>query len=194
MMTDKDFWESRWQQAQTGWDLKMVSPAIKLFIDALTNKQQQILIPGCGNAHEAEYLLQQGFSNVTVIDIAPTLTQKLQLKLKQYVDAGFLTIICGDFFKHIGQYDLIIEQTFFCAINPKLRPDYAKHMQQLLAPEGKLTGLLFNTNFDGGPPFGGNTEEYLNYFKPYFKNISMTPCLNSIKPREGSEVWMEVGN
>lgn len=189
-MVDKDFWESRWQQAQTGWDLKMVSPPIKLFIDDLSNKQLKILIPGCGNAHEAEYLLKQGFTNVTVIDIAPSLTAQLHIKLKNYVDAGLLTIICGDFFNHTSQYDLIIEQTFFCAIHPSLRPNYAKHMQQLLAPNGSLQGLLFNTHFDGGPPFGGNTTEYLTYFKPYFKTIEFTPCTNSIIPRQGHEVWV----
>lgn len=191
-MTDQEFWDNRWQQGQTGWDLKGVSPAIKQYIDQLTNKNTRMLIPGCGNAYEAEYLLQQGFNQVSVIDIAPTLTQQLSIKLKPFMDAGKLHIFCGDFFEHESTYDIIIEQTFFCAINPTQRADYAKHMHKLLVPGGKLVGLLFNTEFDGGPPFGGNTTEYLEYFKPYFKHISFTPCKNSISPRAGKEVWMEI--
>jgi SAM-dependent methyltransferase len=191
-MTDQEFWDNRWQQGQTGWDLKGVSPAIKQYIDQLTNKNTRILIPGCGNAYEAEYLLQQGFNQVSVIDIAPTLTQQLSAKLKPFIEARKLHVICGDFFEHESTYDIIIEQTFFCAINPTQRADYAKHMHKLLAPGGKLVGLLFNTEFDGGPPFGGDTDEYMAYFKPYFKHISFTPCKNSIAPRAGKEVWMEI--
>jgi hypothetical protein len=37
----------------------------------VTDKTNRILIPSCGNSYEAEYLLEQGFTN-TVIDIAPT--------------------------------------------------------------------------------------------------------------------------
>lgn len=190
-MTDQAFWDNRWKQGETGWDLKGVSPAIKLYIDSLTDKNLHILIPGCGNAYEASYLLTQGFNNVTVIDIAPTLTNQLSAKLKPFIEAGKLHVICGDFFEHESTYDIIIEQTFFCAINPTQRADYAKHMHKLLIPGGKLVGLLFNIEFDGGPPFGGNTTEYLEYFKPYFKHISFTPCENSITPRAGKEVWME---
>jgi hypothetical protein len=48
-----------------------VSPPIKAYIDTLKNKDIAILIPGCGNTYEAAYLLlEQGFTNVTVIDIA----------------------------------------------------------------------------------------------------------------------------
>lgn len=191
-MTDKDFWDNRWQQGQTGWDLNGIAPAFKLYIDGLTNKNIRILIPGCGNAYEAEYLLQQGFNHVAVIDIAPTLTQQLSQKLKHFIDAGKLQVFCGDFFEHTASYDLILEQTFFCAINPNLRAKYAEHMHTILNQQGKLVGLMFNTHFDGGPPFGGNTEEYIPYFKPYFSHISMEPCQHSITPRAGKEVWIEL--
>jgi hypothetical protein len=43
---------------------------IKNYIDTLKDKDIAILIPGCGNTYEAAYLLEQGFTNVTVIDIA----------------------------------------------------------------------------------------------------------------------------
>lgn len=191
-MTDKDFWNNRWQKGETGWDLKGVSPTIKKYIDTLTNKNVRILIPGCGNAYEAEYLLQQGFTNINVIDIAPSLTDALINKNKEVVEAGTLTVICGDFFAHEGEYELIIEQTFFCAINPTQRAQYAKHMKQLLVPTGQLVGLLFNTEFAGGPPFGGNIEEYKTYFNPNFNHVSIEPCNDSIAPRAGKEVWINI--
>lgn len=191
-MTGKDYWENRWQQAQTGWDLAQVSPPIKAYIDVHRDVNQSILIPGCGNAHEAEYLLQAGFTNVTVIDIAPLPTLHLKEKLHMAVKQGKLKVLCEDFFTHEGSYDLILEQTFFCAINPELRRSYAQHMHRLLKPGGKLVGVLFDKQFDAGPPFGGTTAEYLTYFTPLFNEVSITPCLNSILPRMGSEVWVEL--
>jgi methyl halide transferase len=187
---EEEYWETRWQHAQTGWDLGAISPPLKDYIDSLIDKNQRILIPGCGNSYEAEYLLAQGFSNITVIDIAPTLTDKLYVKLSDFVLRGKLQIVCGDFFTHQGEYELILEQTFFCALTPNLRKDYAQHMFSLLAPQGKLVGLLFNKAFEGGPPFGGNVAEYETYFKPLFSSVSIEPCNTSAAPRAGSEVFI----
>ena len=116
-----------------------------------------VLIPGCGNTYEAEYLLEKGFTNITVIDIAPTLVEKLKEKFK---NTTAIRIIQGDFFEHKGSYDLILEQTFFCALPPQMRQKYVWKMHHLLSKNGKIAGLLFNRSFEISPPFGGNTTEY----------------------------------
>jgi copper chaperone CopZ len=147
------------------------------------------LIPGGGNSYEAEYLLQQGFTNITVIDIAPTLVEVLQQK---FVNHPAVKIILGDFFEHQGQYDWIIEQTFFCALPPTMRPKYVWKMHQLLAPKGKIVGLLFNREFEEGPPFGGNKVEYINLFSGAFTIQKMEVCPNSVAPRANSELFIEL--
>lgn len=102
-------------------------------------------------------------------------------------------ILIGDFFKHKDKYDLIIEQTFFCAINPKLRNQYAKKVYELLNPNGKLVGLLFNHEMENDyPPYGGTMEEYLEYFKPFFQIKHFTEAYNSIKPRTGREYFINL--
>ena len=53
-------------------------------------------------------------------------------------------------------------------------------------------GVLFNRNFESGPPFGGNKEEYLEYFSKYFSNIYMENCYNSVLPRKGSELFIQI--
>ncbi|HIP32949.1 MAG TPA: SAM-dependent methyltransferase, partial [Crocinitomicaceae bacterium] len=95
----------------------------------------------------------------------------------------------GDFFEHQGEYDLIVEQTLFCAIDPKLRADYAENASRLLKPSGKLIGLFFEFELDGGPPYGGNRKEYLNYFTPHFFSVQFEDCYNSIQPRAGRELF-----
>jgi SAM-dependent methyltransferase len=174
---------------QTNWDIGDVSTPLKEYIDQLTRKDLAILIPGCGNSYEAEYLLQQGFTNITVVDISPLLTEKLAEKFKEYTPHP-LTIITSDFFDLEGQYDLILEQTFFCALPPSRRNDYVHKMHGLLKPGGKLAGVLFNRSFAGGPPFGGSTEEYKPLFEQLFTLETLAPCYNSIKPRMGSEVFL----
>ncbi|MEN9441940.1 MAG: hypothetical protein RLZ33_2017, partial [Bacteroidota bacterium] len=98
---------------------------------------------------------------------------------------------CADFFQHEETYDLIIEQTLFCAIDPSLRSKYGEKVATLLKPGGKLIGLLFNRTFDAGPPFGGNQEEYENYFSAHFSVTAFEACHNSIAPRSGSELFIK---
>lgn len=186
---DQAFWNDRWKNKETGWDIGHASPALTKYADALLDKDIAILIPGCGNAHEARHLLQSGFTNITLIDIAPALVVSLQKELDQLE----INIICGDFFEHAATYDLILEQTFFCAIDPSLRPQYAQKMHQLLKPNGKIAGVLFSKIFDKqGPPFGGSKEEYIHYFNPYFHINKLESCYNSIAPRAGTELFMEL--
>ena len=184
----QSYWDKQYESNSTGWDLGEVSPPIKTYIDQLTNKNLSILIPGCGNTYEADYLLQQNFTNVTVIDIAPTLVEKLETK---YAANSNINIILGDFFAHEGQYDLIIEQTFFCALNPFLRESYVKKTSDLLAPKGKLMGVLFDRTFEKeGPPFGGNQEEYKKMFESNFYFIHFMPCYNSYHKRANTELFV----
>lgn len=185
---DQEFWDNQYKSNATGWDLGEASPPIKEYIDTLRDKNISVLIPGCGNTYEAEYLLENGFTNVTVIDIAPTLVENLQKKFKNNPN---IEIVLGDFFDHQGEYDLIIEQTFFCALPPELREKYVLKMNQLLAEKGKLVGLLFNKTFEGGPPFGGSQAEYEHLFMKYFYFLKMEMCHNSATPRANSELFIE---
>lgn len=186
---DKAYWDKRYNDQSTGWDIGYVSTPLKEYFDQISDKNISILIPGCGNAYEAVYLMEHGFTNLTLIDISPIPVQALEKKLAAYLGNG-LRIICGDFFELKETFDLIIEQTFFCALDPSLRNRYADKMYALLKPGGKLAGVMFNREFEGGPPFGGNTEEYIMLFAPKFKIDKMESCYNSIEPRQGTEVFV----
>lgn len=186
---DQMYWETQYKANATGWDLGEVSPPIKAYTDTLEDKNINILIPGCGNTYEAEYLLKQDFKNITVIDIAPTLVKKLKQKFANNTN---IKIVLGDFFEHQGKYDLIIEQTFFCALPPSMRQKYVWKMHQLLSDNGILAGLLFNKTFDVSPPFGGSKEEYELLFATSFNFLEMDLCQNSIAPRANTELFFEL--
>ncbi len=184
-----DYWNSRYIDGTTGWDMGEVSPPIKSYIDQLEDKSIQLLIPGAGNSHEAEYLLSRGFLNVHLLDYAET---PMKGFLDRNSDFPADQIHIEDFFKHEGEYDLILEQTLFCAIDPVLRQNYVNQVAKLLKLGGKLVGLMFSCEFDDGPPFGGSLEEYLSYFRSHFSSIEMNPCYNSIAARQGSELFINL--
>ncbi len=256
-MSDALFWDKQYRDNRTFWDIGAVSPPLEAYFQQLSDKNISILIPGCGNAYEASWLLEHGFSNLTLIDISPILTSRLHEKFASLsfsssstslppslsidssrppasltpplpFDSSVSTtqsllldssaslkstpsrapalssdpstppaslpstfrILTGDFFLLEKQFDLIIEQTFFCALPPSFRPAYAEKMYRLLHPGGKLVGLLFDRDFPSGPPYGGHASEYQQLFEKKFTIKTLSPCYNSIPPRAGSELFL----
>ena len=186
---DKDYWTSRYQNADAVWDLGEVSRPIKEYIDQLEVDDRKILIPGCGNGHEGEYLLQNGFQYVYFLDFSELPLENIKSRCPAIPDNH---LICNSIFDLEGSFDLIIEQTLFCALDPSLREDYVKKLASLLTPNGKIVGLLFNVELEDGPPFGGSKAEYLALFGKYFEEVNIDDCYNSIPKREGKEVFISM--
>lgn len=192
MDNTQDFWQKRWLESKTGWDIGSPAPPIAEYIDTLPDKNIKILIPGAGNAYEAEYLFKQGFTNVFVMDIAEKPLQNLAERVPQFPAEHLLN---ENFFEHTGKYDLIIEQTFFVAIDPLMRRNYMIKMHEILKSGGVLAGLLI---FDkepspGGPPFIDTYDGYKKYFyNELFKVNRFEIAGNSIKPRAGREIFFEL--
>ncbi len=185
---NEQYWDERHKNENTPWCLNHVSPPLKAYFDQLEDKTQSILIPGAGHHFEAQYLLENGFMNVTLCDISAHAIDNIKKKLGEPRGLNYLN---EDFFEIDSTYDLIIEQTFFCAIDPSLRERLVDKISKILNPNGKWAGILFATEFQKqGPPFGGSLLEYNYLFGKYLniKNISM--CYNSALPREGNELFI----
>ncbi|MEM7548649.1 MAG: methyltransferase domain-containing protein [Bacteroidota bacterium] len=187
---NESYWSDRYKTGQIQWDTGSITTPLKEYFDQLTDKNIKILIPGCGNGYEPEYLWNNDFKNVFVVDLSKEPLANLELRLPEFPNAQLLQ---GDFFDLEDTFDLIVEQTFFCSLNPSQRPSYASKMNRLLKPGGKLIGLLFDDElFKDHPPFGGNKEEYLSYFKPFFKTKVFERSYNSIKPRRDRELFINL--
>lgn len=185
---NSSYWNNRYLTDDFGWDIGACSTPLQQYIDQLLNENLKVLIPGAGNAYEAEYLYEKGFKDVFVLDFAKAPLQSFKERMAAFPEDH---LIEQDFFQHEGQYDLIIEQTFFCALSPELRPRYVRQMNALLKPGGKLAGVLFNDPMNNDrPPFGGNMAEYRNLFESFFNIKILEPCYNSIKPRAGKEAFI----
>lgn len=190
MESTRNFWNNRYQNQDTGWDVGEITTPLKEYFDQIEDKSLAILIPGSGNSYEAEYLHQNGFNNVCVVDIASNAIDSFKKRVPEFPNAHSIR---ADFFQLTGRFDLIIEQTFFCAIDKPLRQNYAKQAFKLLKPEGKIVGLFFDAPLnEDRPPYGGDVKEYVGYFDPYFRIEKMEPSYNSISSRTGRELFVKL--
>ncbi len=184
---DQTWWHTRYLLGDTPWDIGYPSPAIINFCEKLPQKALRILIPGAGYAHEAAWLWNNGFRNVYVCDWVARAFDPLRRCVPDFPEAQMLV---ADFFALDHTFDLILEQTFFCALPPERREDYVRQCARLLPKGGQLAGLLFASPFPfEGPPFGGTEAEYRQLLEPHFfiEQMALTPL--SIEPRRGNELF-----
>ncbi len=189
-MTDltADYWNTRYNSNDIGWDLGEIAPPLKDYFDQLTNKDLKILIPGGGNSYEAEYLHTKGFKNVFVVDWSSTVLSNIKKRVPSFPSEHLIQM---NFFDLKMTFDLLVEQTFFCAIHPSLRFDYAEKAFELLQNNGKIVGLLFDAPLNTDkPPFGGHKSEYITNFKSHFNIAVMDNAYNSHQSRDGKELFI----
>ncbi|MFK7781143.1 SAM-dependent methyltransferase [Psychroserpens sp.] len=188
MNLNEEFWDNRYKNNDTGWDLGQISPPLKAYIDQLDDTSLKILIPGGGNSYEAEYLFNSGFKNTFVVDVSKTALQNIKSRVPNFPSKQLLH---KNVFDLQMNFDLILEQTFFCAIEPQLRNDYVIKMHNLLSNDGKLVGLLFNVDlYTDRPPFGGSSSEYIDRFNNHFEVRLMEKAYNSHESRIDKELFV----
>lgn len=155
-------WNGRYEEGKTGWDLGGAPPVLLRTIPRFTTRPGaddrtaplRVLVPGCGRGHDAVAWARAG-AVTTGIDFAPLAIEAARAVAES---AGVaVNYVQADVFSlpptlH-GAFDLVWEQTCFCAIPREMRRAYAASMTTALAPGGVLLGLFWNHGREGGPPF-----------------------------------------
>lgn len=186
-LNTKEFWNDKYEKDETGWDIGAISTPLKEYFNQLEDKSVKILVPGAGNAYEVSYLHNQGFKNVYLLDWSEKAINNFK-KSNPYFEDKYL--LCNDFFMLNDTFEIIVEQTFFCALPPNMREKYVEKMSSILKSNGKLVGLLFNIPLNTEqPPYGGSKDEYIKLFKENFEFKTIEKAYNSIEPRKGNELF-----
>ena len=190
-------WDDLWKQDFTPWDRKGPSLALRDAVtesqnvlgsplkDAASKKRRRALVPGCGRGYDVLLLASLGYdaygldASTTAIDAAQQVQQTVQddaryTPLDPQTGRGEAKFLLQDFFKddfladtHGGDFDLVFDYTFLCALPPELRPSWSRRMSQLLAPTGHLICLEWPLGKDpatGGPPHGLTSDLYVRLF------------------------------
>ncbi len=189
-MPEMDFWNSRYLEKNTGWDLGRVSPPfVHLVESGKIAPYSTVLIPGAGRGWEAIYLGRMGFG-VTCVDFAPEAIAAARLQSEK--EGVKVTFIQEDLFlldpeKH-GVFDYLLEQTCFCAIDPDRRADYVRMAVRMIRPGGELVGLFYVHGREGGPPWTTTAEEVRGLFKRDFDFLEFAITEHSVESRRGEEI------
>ncbi|KAF4768589.1 hypothetical protein N7455_012370 [Penicillium solitum] len=146
--------------------------------------RRKALVPGCGRGVDVLLLASFGYDaygleySAAAVDACKKEESDNASWYRvrdQTVGTGKVTWIQGDFFddawlKEIGVplngFDIIYDYTFFCALEPSMRPKWALRQTQLLAPSptGNLICLEFPRHKDPqapGPPYASPSEAYV---------------------------------
>ncbi len=185
--SNPEFWEVLYRADTTGWELGRASPPLADYFASTSPAGLRVLVVGCGRGHEARMLANLG-AKVTAIDIAPSaIAQAQAIPNQQPVDFRL-----ADVFDLRGQepaFDLIIEHTCFCAIDPARRDEYVTAVADALVPGGTLIGIFFAHGREGGPPFTTSAKEIRERFGQRFIIDTLATAEGSVITRRGDELF-----
>lgn len=187
--------ESHWskvyrQESTPGWDLGGPAEALKDMMPRLKITRCRVLVLGCGDGHDAAFFAQAGHF-VTAVDISPLAIERAK---KLYGHMENITFVEADLFKlpreMDGAFDIVFEQTCYCAINPTRRQELVKVWNRVLTTEGHLMGVFFAMEKRQGPPFGGSEWELRQRLKSSYLPIFWGRWQASVPRRQGKEFFV----
>ena len=201
-VSKKNFWEERYTTSHTPWDIGQVAPAFVKYCRRCKSlvSTVKIAVLGCGRGHDGFYFAESKFDvygfdfSESAIKFCNAIKEKNNLKNIHFYNVDFFTLIKENKWKNY--FDLVVEHTSLCAIDPLHRKKYVNLIKYLLKPGGKLIGLFFIRPQElGGPPFGTTQEEIRELFKDDFKEIEKLhheQCLHTFTGKEYFGVFEKI--
>jgi len=205
-VADQNYWEQRYQQGRTRWDLGQAAPPFVSWLKSaalppppeplpremsspiLSSRGGRAAILGCGRGYDAMLFATHGF-DVVGFDFAPSAIAEAKATAKdtgssaQFLQRDIFNLAV----EFPSAFDYVVEHTCFCAIAQEKRPAYVQQVRSLLKPQGELIGLFFTHTRPGGPPFGVTPAAIREYFTTNFEILSLVPVTNSVPERQGEE-------
>jgi len=191
--SEPEYWENSYNAGEMAWDLGEPTPIFKKWIHS-QKKPLSICILGAGNGWDALYFAEKGHA-VTAIDFADSAIRNMtDSAKKKKLD---INILNEDIFNleklYDAKFDIVLEYTCYCAIDPKKRKKYIQIVNKLLKVSGKFVGIFFpvDKEFDrNGPPFGVDINATISMFSKYFTLIKNEIPTLSVERRKGREVFV----
>ncbi len=190
-----DFWEAAYRENRDGWELGEVAPPLARALREMPapTTGARAIVFGSGRGHEARAAAERGWS-VVGVDFAESaraeaarLTPAALRDRIEWRTADLFTLADTD----AGAFDLAVEHTSYCAIDPARRPEWMRVARAVLRPGATLLALFYTHGREGGPPFGATQDEVLAALAPHFDVVRREVPSDSIERRRGEEllVW-----
>ena len=187
-------WEARYASENTPWDLGQPNPSLR---EAVAQAQAlgmatsgKAILPGCGRGHDGLPLLKAGWQ-VLGVDLAPSALAEAGERWKRFGSRGQTRL--GSVLELpeevIGSFDLVLEHTCFCALDPSMRDAYLLEMARALKPGGWLVGIFFMHDRPSGPPWGISEAALRGLVESGYEVVHAEPAAKSIARREPMVEW-----
>lgn len=197
------YWDAAYHDERDGWDMGTPTPVfadllMRFGMDfsalgdrdyAALNRPPRVLMPCSGRGYDA-LLFAGGGWDVTAVDFAE---HPLRWLRREAEHAGLpVEVLQEDMFalaeRFPQRYDLLVEYTCVCAIDPDRRQEFVDFAHSVLRPDGTLMALLFPVDGrPGGPPFSIDVEEFKEQMAAHFTLVHESTPETSVKPRRGRE-------
>lgn len=186
--SDPGFWDPMFAAHGGGWELGRAAPPLVAWFSEHVPTDMRALVVGCGRGHEARMLAERG-ARVTAIDFAPSALADARARTDpalaiDYQERDLFSLRGGP-----AAFDLVVEHTCFCAIDPARRDDYVDAVADALVPGGALVGLFYAHGRPGGPPFTTSQGEVEARFARRFDVAALGPARGSILIRHKQELF-----
>jgi SAM-dependent methyltransferase len=145
-----------------------------------------VLIPGAGTGYEVRLFAELGH-DVLAIDFSDAAIEAAQRELGTLAKR----VKKADFFALEGEFDLVYERAFLCALPRARWPDWGRRMAGLVRPGGELAGFFYIDDNRRGPPFGTSRQGLDALLGEAFElkeNLALPPE-QSIPVFKGREIW-----
>ena len=208
-----EYWQGRFEKSDTPWQLNVASTVLMEAIGELESRgfslgEKRALSPGCGRGLDALEVASRG-ARVLAVDWSSTAVEDLKSRYEALRSSchGAVEVVAGDFFAMEPQpVDIVIEHTFFCAIDPSMRKTYAEKIAQWTKPGGFLVGNFFVlgeevvktlpglslTQRGEGPPFASTVKELHGLLLPNFEEVVLRPAKNPDPDRRPEMEWVGI--
>lgn len=195
-----EFWLERWQQNQIGFHQGRVNPYLQQYWPQLgIAPGSRVFVPLCGKSNDMLWLRAQGHEvvGVELSELAlRAFFEENALAMEVRREDEFLVfegdgirLYCGDFFRlqrsHLAGVSAVFDRAALIALPPGMRPDYAAHLQALLAPGTRtlLVAFEYPQQEMQGPPFSVEEAEVRSLFQASEIHLLQTADILADEPR-----------
>ena len=180
----KDFWEGKWQTADTPFHRDQINPTLTTYLPRCQlPTDSRVLVPLCGKSLDMCWLMAQGY-DVIGIELSAIAVEAffnendIDYERQQQGDHGYytaqhITIIQGDIFTvdtaTVAPCQGYYDRAALIALPAKLRPAYVAKLSELLeaGSKGIISSIDYPAEEPIGPPFNISNQEFTTLYAEY---------------------------
>ncbi len=185
-------WKQCYTERRTPWDLGEAHPELVARLATEWNgRSGRAYVPGCGRGHDALALARAGWTVTAVdfVDVPDGPRSELGAYGGEFVVANALTHRPPG-----ASFDLVLEHTFFCALELRDRFAWGRMVDAVLAPWGRVWIIVWPADKPiekGGPPFGFGVEDVTTALGPKFRLVRDESETRPVSARTWKGRWIE---